>query len=218
MFENVDLSSVIYDPYPYVEVDNVFPSDFFQQLLTHKIPDSCLFSLKELNRVSKTHYPDGRLVLELNGRNTILPDDMRPIWSNLYESLVNILKPKILRKFGIEDTKQIQSDVLYVRDRQGFYLNPHTDTNKKLLTCLFYVSSDPVNDKLGTSMYVPCQKDFECEKGVHHNRSLFDIHKTVGFEQNRMFAFKKTNNSFHGIEKIVDKVERDLIIFDLKKD
>ena len=69
---------------------------------------------------------------------------------------------------------------------------------------------------LGTSIYVPNDPDFRCPGGPHHNRNQFTRLHTNPFAPNSLFAFFKTDNSFHGVEPVGDPdCRRWLLLYDI---
>ena len=201
------------DPFPHLEVANIFPDDFYNSIITNTIPSDCLQTLQELKR---TGYSQPRKVLNISEKITILPDGMRPFWQSFYRVIIDQFKPIIAKKFSV-NTQYLHDDVLYVRDAENYSLGPHTDSTKKVLTCLFYIPADGFNSDLGTSIYKPLKSNFVCEGGPHHDRKYFQLIKTSKYLPNTMFAFKKTNNSFHGVEQINRQIDRDLIIYDVQR-
>ena len=211
--EVISSATVIKDPFPHVEISNIFPDWFFKQIISNKIPNDCLQTLQELKR---TGYFQPRKVLNITEKITILPDSMRPFWQSFYYVIVEQFKPIIANKFEV-NTQYLHDDVLYVRDAESYSLGPHTDSTKKVLTCLFYIPDNNFNSDLGTSIYKPLKSNFVCEGGPHHDRKYFELIKTSSYCPNTMFAFKKTNHSFHGVEQINRQIDRDLIIYDIQK-
>lgn len=201
-------------PYTWMEIDNFLPEDIYKSIIKNKIPSEYMYSLKELGRVL-SGYSSGRLVVDLKPNIPFLPDNIREFWEDfsiwLHYSFRNIL----LGYFNI-NRDLVFVDCLYARDGRGFNLRPHTDTNKKVLTALLYIPSESTNTGVGTSIFVPKEEGYTCEKGLHHDFSKFDCYKTITYEQNKLFCFLKSNNSFHGLKPIEDTMERDLIIFDIQ--
>ena len=209
--KNTNLSS---HPYSHIQCDNVFSNLVYEKILESRIETDCLQTLNELGRVGNG-YSNKRKVLGLGKKLTILPENQRLFWEPFSEWLLTDFKKTIIEKFNITDNCHV--DILYSRDFKGYQLGPHTDSTKKILTLLFYI---PKNDELktmGTSMYLPKQQDFKCLGNKHYDYEHFTLYKTVEYIPNRMFGFIKTDNSFHGVEPIIENIERDIIIYDIQK-
>jgi len=108
-------------------------------------------------------------------------------------------------------------EALLVNDHTDYSLGPHTDTPSKVVSVLFYLPSDDRLERHGTSLYVPRKPGFTCEGGPHYLFDGFERVATMPFLPNTMFAFVKTDHSFHGVEPIADAaVSRYLLLYDLR--
>ena len=75
---------------------------------------------------------------------------------------------------------------------------------------------DLSQEHLGTSMYLPKDRDFRCPGGPHHPHAQFDRVWTMPFRPNSLFAFVKTSASFHGVEPVSDPdARRWLLLYDI---
>jgi hypothetical protein len=68
----------------------------------------------------------------------------------------------------------------------------------KVFTGLFYVPRDDSQKELGTSVFVPKQRDFTDKSGEQFPFELFEEYARMPFLPNSFFLFMRTNNSFHG--------------------
>jgi hypothetical protein len=65
-------------------------------------------------------------------------------------------------------------------------------------------------------MYLPNDESFRCPGGPHHARDRFSLLHTNPFLPNTLFAFFKTDNSFHGVEPVADPdCRRWLLLYDI---
>lgn len=63
---------------------------------------------------------------------------------------------------------------------------------------------------------MPKDPNFRCPGGPHYPHEGFERLKTLPFLPNSLFAFVKTDNSFHGVEPIGDaNCRRWLLLYDL---
>ena len=93
-----------------------------------------------------------------------------------------------------------------ISDKTNYALGPHTDNPGKLFTLLIYLN-DAMEDEesnIGTSVYTPITKNFICKRGTHHKHEEFIKMYTSSFQKNNIFGFYRTDNSFHGVEKITN--------------
>ena len=219
--QKFDTAIINNDPYPHIQIDDIFPADFYQQILSHKIDENFLATLRELKRVGSA-YPDTRKVLSLKPSMPFLPDNYRSFWEHAASWLLGDFERMVLEKFepytigrfGLKP--ELHAETLYTYDRSTYSLGPHTDSVKKVITLLIYLPEDSSLSHLGTSMYTPIDNNFTCEGGPHHKFHQFKLLKTAPYKPNTLFGFFKTNNSFHGVEPIKENIRRDLLIYDVQ--
>ena len=214
-------------PYPHILVTEVFPPDFYQEIRRRLPPKETFKTLRALKRVVG-EYPDSRLVLPLT-REALdsLEEPFRSFWSGISGWMLGgAFGQMMLGKFGgyieqrfgeLANTRQYHDEALLVQDYTTYSLGPHTDTPAKVLSFLFYLPPDDSLAHLGTSIYVPKDPKFICRGGPHHPFENFRRMATMPYLPNSLFAFLKTDNSFHGVEPITDtEVRRDLLLYDIK--
>ncbi|MES2199155.1 MAG: hypothetical protein V4489_03185 [Chlamydiota bacterium] len=214
-------------PYPYFYIDNIFPDDFYQELLAN-LPDTSSYQgLSQTGKVDQRTYLD-RFVLPLEeDQLNQLSFSQFLFWSNFNiaiksdewcSALLKKFDCHIKERFGIYYEKvKFSSTAELVRDRTNYSIGPHTDHPVRVLTLLFYFPSSNDQSHLGTSIYEPLDPTFECEGFTHHPFNGFKNLYTAPFSPNSVFGFVKSNSSFHGREPILDKgIERNLMNYYLQ--
>jgi hypothetical protein len=213
-------------PFPHILVRDVFPEDYYQELLDRIPPKEAFTTLKALGRVGNG-YPDTRFVLPLAPNMlSAAAEPFRSFWSEVASWLVggsfgSMVLPKfgeiLEQRFGNLATQAFYDEALLVQDYTTYALGPHTDTPSKVLSFLFYLPADDSRSHLGTSIYLPKDPNFLCPGGPHHDFDLFRRVYTMPYVPNTLFAFLKTENSFHGVEPVTDAaVRRDLLLYDIR--
>jgi hypothetical protein len=214
-------------PYPHLYVPDVFPADFYREMLRNLPPQSALKNLGELGRVTAGNtYPE-RGVLPLTPQDlAALEGPQREFWERLRkwllgqrfgDTMVGKFAPYLAQRFGDLRNIRFDHEALIVRDRTNYALGPHTDSPSKVLSFLFYLPADAARAHLGTSIYVPRDPGFLCQGGPHYDYAKFQRMLTLPYVPNALFAFMKTPNSFHGVEPIAEpEVRRDLLLYDLR--
>jgi len=198
--EKFSQAEVLTEPFPYIYIENVFPSEIYQKMREH-MPENYVEIAK--SRGTKG-YPK---------RFTAVPEAL--VWKDVYRDLVaGRLKKKLCDRFGV-DQQGLTDEVLLIRDKAGYSIGPHTDSKAKVITVLFYLPADESLIGAGTSIYTPKKAGVTCEGGPHHNKKHFDIFKTMPFKPNSCFAFLKTDNSFHGVEPC--EGTRDVLLYDVRR-
>lgn len=215
-------------PYPHLYVESVFPPEFYAELRRNWPDAEHLVSLGSTGRVGKGRYAE-RFIMQLKERElNALPPGKRDFWSELsswmlgsprfFWALMEKFGPAIRERFG-EAFEEIDfsHEVLVVRDHSNYSLGPHTDAPRKAVSVLFYCPEDERYAHLGTSIYTPVDPEFRCVGGPHHPFEGFRKVATMAFRPNALFAFVKTDQSFHGVDPIRDAdVLRDLILYDIQ--
>ena len=215
-------------PYPHIYVESVFPADFYQELRRNWPTAASLVSLGSTGRVSQGAYAE-RFIMPLRPAEIdALPADRREFWTALSAWMLSEQRflGMLVEKFGIHVKHRFGADLnnvgftaeaLVVRDHTNYNLGPHTDAPHRLLSLLFYCPDDDRLRHLGTSIYTPLDPDFRCNGGPHHPHRLFRKVTTMEFRPNTLFAFFKTDHSFHGVDPIRDAdVLRDLLLYDIR--
>lgn len=101
------------------------------------------------------------------------------------------------------DLSETRIRLEFAQDRDGFWLQPHTDIGVKRFTMLLYLSDEPGHEKLGTDIY----KDAETHI------------KASPFLPNSALIFVPASNTWHGFEKrSFSGVRKSLIINYVTKD
>ena len=221
--ENIARAPLQLFPFPHIYVQDVFPSDFYIDLQHHLPPPDLLVPIQQARGVRG--YPQ-RFVFELSSEKlAAVPEPYRGFWAALAGWMVSGgFAQVVLDKFRTviearfkHQQVEFGDEALLVNDHTHYSLGPHTDKQKKVVSVLFYLPRDNKLEKHGTSLYVPSTPGFTCKGGPHYPFDGFERVATMPFLPNTMFAFAKTDNSFHGVEPIADAdVSRYLLLYDLQ--
>lgn len=213
-------------PYPHVYVRDVFPQDFYRELIAHLPPADAFRNLKTLGRVS-ADYPDTRQVFPVTPEDVqALGEPFTTFWTwvgqqflngEFMQQMLSHFGRHLEQRWGAATGLKFQDEALIVRDSSTYALEPHTDNLKKVLSFLFYLPANDSMAHLGTSIYASKDPGFVCMNGRHYPFDRFHLVTTMPFLPNSLFAFVKTGRSFHGVEPITDPgVCRDLLLYDIK--
>jgi FkbM family methyltransferase len=218
------------DPFPYLVVDDVFPTDYYAEMISHFPSADSLRPIGETGRVTKGGYDERLVVLFTDEEFARMTTPQQMFWREfaswmyadefLYGFLHKFhahLEHRISKIVKAERSLRMKSDALLVNDQTNYAIGPHTDAPHRLVTFLFYLPRDASMRELGTSIYRPRDRAFECWGGPHHDVAAFERVTTVEFLPNRLLAFPKTAKSFHGVEPIQRKgVNRPLLINNIR--
>lgn len=213
-------------PFPHFYARDIFPPEYYRALRDHLPPEDNFKTAASLNRVTDD-YPDSRLLLPLTSQNLDgLPEPYRAFWQQIASWMLGgefgrAVLPKFAEsltlRFGDLGRMEFFDEALIVKDSTTYALGPHTDNLRKVVSFLFYLPADDSMAHLGTSIYVPKDPDFRSTGGEHYPFDGFLRMITMPYLPNALFAFVRTDNSFHGVEPITDpNIRRDLLLYDIK--
>ncbi len=178
-------AELVGEPFPHLYVENIFPLEFYRQLV-------------ENLTVRWKPIGEARPVKGYAARSVHEPKS--PFWAELDRRLRDgRLRSAVGAKLSCYDPRW-QDETLLIRDEPGYQIGPHTDAPAKVATLLFYLPSDERLAGVGTSLYTPKREGFRCAGGPHYPFEEFARAKTMPFRPNSLFAFAKTDRSFHGVE------------------
>lgn len=200
-------------PFPQLEVRDVFPEDYYAELLA-RLPDDSEYK-KYSAPYEERHFIQ---LTETSARQ--LSSRASPFWTEFEawlhsQEFLDRMAQKFARLLPINreyrqrqldknadatGAVRIASRSLLVRDYANFALGPHTDSGKKFIVGAFYFPRDESLREFGTSIYEPKQdgrREWDC---LHLPHEEFNLVRTVKNVPNSLFVFMKTDNSWHGVE------------------
>jgi hypothetical protein len=219
------------DPFDHIYVEGVFPEDFYRTLQANLPITEDYERLADTARVSDNYNPERYFVGSSSPTLQALPREQRDFWTGLFNALhaeqfahsaLTKFGPTIKERFARQAGAQgmsldVQRNSLLIRDLGSYALGPHTDSPSKLVAMLFYLPGTVGAAELGTSLYQPKAPSFTCDgTGRHYPFEHFDRVQTMAYQPNTLFAFAKTERSFHGVEPVPPETLRDLMLFDIR--
>lgn len=215
-------------PFPHMIVDNIFPEEYYQRIQENFPAFEQMKTINDSYRASgyaerfKTSFAEKdfeRLTHsqqnfwgELGGwlySPEFINGVIDTFWPYVKDRLEEVPKPL--------GSTRISADALLVNDQANYTIGPHTDMPQRLITFLFYLPKSDSYNHLGTSFYEPDVPGYTCPEGHHYTDENFSKIETVDFIPNRLLLFVRTNSSFHGVEKVIDKeFERHLLINNIR--
>lgn len=214
-------------PTPYFFIENVFPDEFYQYLLSQLPADRSYVSIDAAGLTAGAAYPE-RSIFQLNdpGLEELSGID-RPFWNQVALALrsVDFLNVN-MQKFApwIPECRQsadslptLFPEALLIRDRTGYKLGPHTDAVDRVLSLLFYLPRDNSLESEGTALYLPLDPNFKCPGGPHYDFDGFIQVTRVPFKPNSLVGFVASEQSFHGVPELtISGAQRDLLGYMIK--
>lgn len=203
-------------PYPHFHLTDLFPADYYEDLLAHLPADDAYASSPN------GRYPErGRLMLAGQDGDDLsrLEGNTKSFWTHFRDhvitpdfwgALVEVFAPELASR--LKDTCWLHA--FLSRDRGGYAISPHTDTSRKLISVLFYLPRTDDVLGCGTSVVVSDRPEHNVFNVPHSGDwDGFKIARTVPFAPNSMFAFLVTDNSLHAVKPTPPGSARDTIQF-----
>jgi hypothetical protein len=192
-------------PFPHFFVENVFPWDFYRSMRAR------------LAKKTDFSEAEGRYSGRTFARNTEFPELEFMKTSDFLKNVAKIFIKEV--NVAFKDRKPAECgmfhDLRFVRDGIGYAIGPHTDAPWKLVSLLFYLPENWSNASHGTALYTPKDRTFRCNGGPHHDFCDFERIYTAPYHPNSCLGFFKTNNSFHGVERLDKPIERDVLLYNI---
>lgn len=215
-------------PFPHFYIPGILPAEYFARLRRHWPPTRAFTCIADTGRAG---YEE-RYVIKLDqpGAVEALPENIRGFWREFLgwtgsvafkSTIIRQLQPYFAARFSSAQSEQavLQTDMecLLVRDLTHYAIGPHTDVPTRLITLLMYCPDDDALRQHGTSVYLPKDENFRCIGLRHYGMKQFNRVYTAPFLPNSLFGFVKTDNSFHGVEPVLQpNIRRDLILFNIR--
>jgi len=194
-------------PFPHFVVPDVFPADFYREMIARFPADEHMPPLNDI-------YPK-RLSLRIGVPDQLdaLPDEDRGFWRQLGLGLgsrefmrfvLRLYDPLLDARFGelVEPHIYLHSDV------DSYGIGPHVDVNTKIVSMIFYLPDEPRDDLNAASVLVKDDPEMEVKPAYEESWEGFTAASTVPFQPNILFTFAVTNESWHGVRPNPEGVPR----------
>lgn len=209
-------------PFEHLSVDELFPPEQYDELHS-RLPSDAAYTSSPNGR-----YPERGRVMLLGADGDELDQlagDAAEFWRGVSASLFDrVFLEALAQRFcpGLAQRvlKECWVHAFLCRDRGGYAISPHTDTSRKLITGVIYLSEpgsacDPAN---GTCLCVPddpSRYSFDTpHTGSWEGTSVVS---TVPYRANAMLAFLVSDRSLHGVRPTPAGMPRDTLQFSLMR-
>lgn len=189
-------------PYNHFFIENVFPDNFYEDILD-ALPPSDKYE------TGKSNYHGRKFA---DPAESGLFDFM--MTEDFTKTVVLTFLPEFQKRFP-DGHFRPQTELRLVMDGENYSIGPHTDAAWKVVSLLFYLPPFNTCSDLGTSIFVPKDPNFRCTGGPHYKFEDFSKVFTAPFLPNTCFGFFKTDRTFHGVEPIPRPVRRDVLLWNL---
>ena len=207
-------------PYDHIYVEEIFEPSFYARMRAMLPPDSAYREIQETGRVRKGRYRE-RFVIDLYEEGlSALPPAQAVFWKSVADTVwCREVIEAVLHRFDKQEWlgRPLSGTISLTRDKSGYGIGPHTDAANKIVTLLFYLPAGREHEHLGTSIYQPRDPSAHFKSNKHYKYEEFRRIYTAPFRPNTLFAFARSDRSFHGVEPIdTPGIVRDLLILNIK--
>jgi hypothetical protein len=202
-------------PFPHFYVENIFSDNFYSKIQENLLDSSEMMSMADLysDNPGLSGYKE-RMVMDFDKKESMQKagEGKREFWTSFHKNFSpnfsNILRSKFKKFLDLRFTylKNVSytHTLQLVHDKKNYSLGPHTDQPSKVVSVLIYLPKDHKQILTGTSIYMPKDPSKLNTELPHLHYLRDDFYKviTMPYMPNSAFCFIKTNNSFHGVEKL----------------
>lgn len=211
-------------PFPHIFVEEIFPKEFYQELLLKLPPKNDYKPIDALGLVPPGTYRERHVFPFAPDFLNKLPEDRKDFWITFAEWIQgDRFRKTVLNLFPIGDRfsnarqePRFESIVELLRDTTNYSIGPHTDHPVILISLLFYLPKDESRADIGTSIVIPNNPAFSDPQGKHHKFEDFKLAHTMPYKPNAFLGFLRTDNSWHGVYPLKEeRVERNLLSYQI---
>jgi hypothetical protein len=164
----------------------------------------------------KYRRPDGQTSRNVMGLNDEalerLPDATRPLWSGIAMAMSSTeIKDKVFDLLSADLCRRFRTDAAglrlvpayprpgLVRDLGGYRIEPHPDTQSKIVTMQFYLARDSSQIDLGTALY---RLRLWKWRNLVSPSGVLEKFKQFEFRPNSGYGFAVGRTSWHGRDEV----------------
>ena len=212
------------DRFNLVEIENFLEKNDYQRL-KENFPSERYFSIP--NEFAKSLNDEHDQFNSFINNSKIWKDFIGTINTKKFvDSIINFFNIKNIYfskkswKRFIPYYKEVKLSFCFNISKNGGYSLPHTDSSRKLASFVLFFVDETWNAKNGgyVNLYKPKNPLHENNwRNERIQKHYLEIIKTIIPSQNKVYGFKKTKNSYHSVEAVVEinSLYRKVLMFNL---
>jgi hypothetical protein len=201
----IERAPIHLDPFPHAVVEELFPWDVYETVL-RAIPPSTFFSGEATKQNLRLPIDDGpaltcRVWTFVDGvvaRDGIVPAIIEKFKEPLRAHYATVFGPA--HRDRAEAMPQAASGGRVMLRRAGYYLAPHRDPKRSMVTCLLYLARSTDQEQFGTEIYrVSDDRESSYMQTFYPEQhgSRCELVRVIPYRPNSMLVFVNANGA-HG--------------------
>lgn len=201
MIRSDDIARAIRDapqsehPFPHLSLTGVFSADDYRDMLRLLPPSDCYAELRHKDaRASGRDYTRREFLLTDENLSHLRDAAMQRLWRECAEALRHPdVRQALFARLASDapgSRARTTMRLSLLRDLPGYFIRPHRDIPRKILTAQIYLPSDGRGVALGTQLY-----------GRTPSGAL-ERAATIPYLPNSGYAFSVNADSWHGVDTI----------------
>ncbi len=211
------------DRFYFIKIENLLDNNIYQDLRVN-FPDERYFN--QHDEFAKTLHDESENFNEFIKNNQSWDKFINTLKSKQFKnSLINFFDIKNIyvdnswKKF-LPFFKKAKMSFCFNISEKGGYSLPHTDSSRKLLSMVFFFVDDAWNEKNGGQVFLYKPIDPKYERNWRNKRidkEYLEKIETVIPSPNKIYAFKKSKNSYHSVEPVTgyNQLKRKVLMINL---
>ncbi len=213
------------EPFSYLISEQFFPTEMYDFIFANLPTQQQFDDSKAIGQAVDEYAKSGALArrefpLQPAFIDRLSPEQ-KPIWTALgaffsHELFLSVMLKQLLSPEALDALQRekwkLGPSANLVESTSGYFLGPHTDSPRKILTGILYFAADDRQPDLGTEVYAADDPNRISTDGVHQPFEGFHKVDYSPYLPNRFFAFARSDKSFHGFHRLNIREGRRIIL------
>jgi hypothetical protein len=222
IMDTINSIEVETEPFCHFFVEPFLPDEMYEKMEQYWPDDECFWGQCEISEKPLAHE-------FANLKKVVLVDDAAgfsknkeasEFWANFRELLRGVDLTNAIVKKTVDHIVAVRNDLdfadiqcwsnaLLIVDMNDFQLGPHIDSQKSLISLLFYLPQPNNSEDIGTSIFVPSRKILEkypklgkeFGTGYQKDEDFEEVYRAP-YRRNCLFGIVTDPRAFHGVKRL----------------